>query len=58
MAVISAVAEHADLAPRLTNPKVAQCATDIAGRFRIIRAEIAPPRCHSETSCALSWRMV
>ena len=40
MAVISAVAEHADLASRLTNPKVAQRATDIAGRFRIVRAEI------------------
>jgi uncharacterized protein DUF6079 len=40
MAVISAIAEHADLAPRLTNPKVADRATEIAGRFRIIRAEI------------------
>src|SRR5713101_2852104 len=40
MAVISAVAEHADLAPRLTNPKVAACATEIAGRFQVIRAEI------------------
>ena len=40
MAVISAVAEHADLAPRLTSPKVAARAAEIAGRFRIIRAEI------------------
>jgi hypothetical protein len=40
MAVISAVAEHADLASRLTNKNVANRATEIAGRFRIIRAEI------------------
>jgi hypothetical protein len=40
MAVISAVAEHADLASRLTNREVAKCATEIAGRFRVIRAEI------------------
>jgi hypothetical protein len=40
MAVISAVAEHSDLSSRLTNPKVADRATDVAGRFRVIRAEI------------------
>jgi energy-coupling factor transporter ATP-binding protein EcfA2 len=40
MAVISAVAEHADLASRLTNKNVADRAIAIAGRFRIIRAEI------------------
>ena len=40
MAVVSAVAEHQDLASHLTNPKVARQAADIAGRFRVIRAEI------------------
>lgn len=40
MAVISAIAEHADLALRLTNKNVADRASEIAGRFRIIRAEI------------------
>lgn len=40
MAVISAIAEHADLIPRLTNPKVAEKAAGVAGRFRVIRAEI------------------
>ena len=40
MAVVSAVAEHPDLASRLTNQKVAEQAADIAGRFRVIRAEI------------------
>ena len=40
MAVISAVAEHAELAPRLTNPAVAAKASLIAGRFKVIRAEI------------------
>jgi hypothetical protein len=40
MAVISAIAEHADLVPRLSNGRVAEKAADIAGRFRVIRAEI------------------
>ncbi|MEI8716328.1 DUF6079 family protein [Mesorhizobium sp. ISC11] len=40
MAVISAIAEHGDLASRLTNPNVAEKAADVAGRFRVIRAEI------------------
>src|SRR5208337_3360129 len=40
MAVVSAIAEHADLASRLTNPKVAEQAAGISGRFRVIRAEI------------------
>jgi hypothetical protein len=40
MAVISAIAEHADLAAHLTNPRVAEKAGGIAGRFRVIRAEI------------------
>ncbi len=40
MAVISAIAEHADLAQCLTNPAVADRAAQIAGRFKVIRAEI------------------
>jgi len=40
MAVISAVAEHGDLAERLTNPAVADKASMVAGRFKVIRAEI------------------
>ena len=40
MAVISAVAEHADLASCLTSAKVGERAADISGRFRVIRAEI------------------
>ena len=40
MAVISAIAEHADLVPRMTNPKVAEKATEVAGRFCVVRAEI------------------
>src|SRR5271166_3439687 len=40
MAVISAIAENADLASRLTDQKVAERASDVAGRFRVIRAEI------------------
>jgi len=40
MAVISAVAEHAELAGSLTLPAVADKATLVAGRFFVIRAEI------------------
>lgn len=40
MAVISAIAEHAELAQCLTNPAVADRAAQIAGRFKVIRAEI------------------
>ena len=40
MAAISAVAEHADLAKALTNPTVADKASAVAGRFKVVRAEI------------------
>jgi Family of unknown function (DUF6079) len=40
MAVISAVAEHADLAPCLANSKLANRFAPIAGKFKPIRAEI------------------
>jgi hypothetical protein len=40
MAVISAVAERAELAAALTNQSVADKAAVIAGRFKVIRAEI------------------
>ena len=40
MAVISAIAEHADFVPRMTNPMVAEKAAEVAGRFCVIRAEI------------------
>ncbi len=40
MAVISAVAQRADLAALLTNPTVADRAAAIAGRYQVIRAEI------------------
>lgn len=40
MAVISAVAERAALREHLTNDSVAEAAEGIAGRFKVIRAEI------------------
>ena len=40
MAAISAVAEHANLAGALTNATVAEKAATIAGRFKVVRAEI------------------
>ncbi|WP_374683090.1 DUF6079 family protein [Accumulibacter sp.] len=40
MAVISAIAEHADLAGALTNQAIADKAALVAGRFFVIRAEI------------------
>ena len=40
MSVISAVAERAELAPALTNPRVRTASACIAGKFKVIRAEI------------------
>jgi Family of unknown function (DUF6079) len=40
MSVISAVAEHAELAQVLTNPRVAARAAAVAGKFKVIRTEI------------------
>jgi energy-coupling factor transporter ATP-binding protein EcfA2 len=40
MSVISAIAEHASLTPTLGNPKVADSAASIAGKFKVIRTEI------------------
>lgn len=40
MATISAVAEHAELVGALTNPTVADKAASVAGRFKVVRAEI------------------
>jgi len=40
MAVLSAVAEHAELAERISHPAVADKAKAIAGRFKVIRIEI------------------
>jgi hypothetical protein len=40
MSVLSAVAEHPDLTPLLTNEEVAERFSAIAGRFHVIRAEI------------------
>ncbi len=40
MAVISAIAERAELVSHLTHPGVADRACTIAGRFKVIRAEI------------------
>lgn len=40
MSVVAGVAEHADLADRLTHPEVAEAARAIAGRFKVIRFDI------------------
>ncbi|MBN1993961.1 MAG: ATP-binding protein, partial [Anaerolineae bacterium] len=40
MAVLSAVAEHGELAPHLTHAHVADVAQKIAGQFKVVRAEI------------------
>ncbi|EPF6298682.1 DUF6079 family protein [Acinetobacter baumannii] len=41
MSVVSGIAEHAELASFITNPSVAQAATSIAGKFKVIRAEVS-----------------
>src|SRR5579884_3698590 len=40
MSVVSAVAEHPELAAALTNPRVRGAAAAIAGRFKVVRVEI------------------
>jgi len=40
MSVISAVAEHTDLANALQNREVAEAASSIAGRFKVLRMEV------------------
>lgn len=40
MSVISSVAEHEELAAALTHPEVARAVASIAGKFKVVRAEI------------------
>jgi hypothetical protein len=40
MSVISAVAEHADLAEQLTHPRVRERTPEVAGRFKVVRMEL------------------
>ena len=40
MSVISAIAERAELASEVANPKAAEAAQEVAGRFKVVRAEI------------------
>ncbi len=40
LSVISAVAENADLCASLTDPRVAEAAVKIGGRFKVVRSEI------------------
>ena len=40
MSVISAIAERADLVEDIRNPKVAQSAFSVAGKFKVVRTEI------------------
>ena len=52
MSVISAVAERGDLAASLTNPKVAKAASAIAGKFKVIRTELATEMDFSDFICS------
>jgi len=52
MSVISAVAERADLASSLTNPKVASAAVAVAGKFKVIRTELATEMDFSDFICS------
>ena len=40
MSLVSAVAEHGDLASLISHPRVREAATPIAGRFKVVRTEI------------------
>ena len=52
MSVISAVAERADLAASFTNPKVAVAALAVAGKFKVIRTELATEMDFSDFICS------
>jgi hypothetical protein len=51
MSVLSAAAEHADLAPALTNPAVAEAAGRSPAASRWCGPRSAPPLCPCATSC-------
>ena len=40
MSLVSAVAEHGDLAPLISHPKVRDAAAPLAGKFKVVRTEI------------------
>ena len=40
MSVISGIAEHADLASEISNPRTQEAARDLAGKFKVVRTEI------------------
>jgi len=40
MSVLSAVAEHTEMAENITNPQVRQAAAQFAGKFKVVRVEI------------------
>lgn len=46
MSVITAIAEHTDLLPKLTNPIVANGLKSIAGKFKVIRQETGATEMH------------
>ena len=52
MSVVSAVAERADLANSLTNPVVAKAAATVAGKFKVVRTELATEMDFSEFICS------
>ena len=41
MSVVSSIAEHENLAAEMNNAKVAEAATSIAGKFKVIRTEVS-----------------
>src|SRR5215813_1567618 len=54
IAVISGIAEHADLAAALHNPQGAKSAVSIAGRFRVVRTELGSTT-SARTCASVSW---
>ena len=52
MSVVSAIAERADFVGILTNPQVAKAAASVAGKFKVIRTELATEMDFSEFICS------
>ena len=49
MSVISGIAERAELVSEISNPKTAEDAKGVAGRFKVVRTEIGATRCPCAT---------
>ena len=58
MSVVSAVAEHGELAEKIRHPAVREKALEIGGKFRVIRTEIGSTTMSCATLSSVNWKRV